>query len=147
MAAVTDEDLAFERSLQDIEINEPAIERGPNTDLRAEKCTHTLLKDIEPDTKPAADMNELLGQIFKAKELGADSVEADPKLIKAYTHKSGYPTDVGYFWFQDCKVWIPGFFDKLKHKDGETVEHRVFGASRLRVQPIMQIAEEKKETK
>lgn len=140
---MTAEDLAFEQSLQEIQIQEPAIERGPNTTLTKEKTSNDLLSNYI-DCQPAKDINELLNQVFLAKQHGADSIEASPELIKTYTLKSGFPSDVGFFFFQDIKVWIPGFHATHSHLESETIEHRVFGHSKNKIQPIMQLDEKAK---
>lgn len=138
MAAVTAEDLAFERELQAMEQDTPEIDPVPaNTTVRVKKEMHNLLSDVMAGIHPAATVNELLALVHMAKEVGADSIEATPELIKQYTLRSGFPSDVGYFWFQDVKVWIPGFLQTHGHLDGETIDKRVFGVRPGDITPIM----------
>lgn len=137
MSAVTAEDLAFERELQKLEAEAPAIEPAPaNTTLKKERVLHTLLSEFM-DVEPAKTVTELTTLVHLAKEHGADSIEAAPELIKQYTLRSGYPSDIGYFWFQDVKVWIPGFMETHGHLDGESIDKRVFGTKPGDITPIM----------
>jgi hypothetical protein len=136
LSAVTAEDLAFERSLQEMESHEPDIERAPSTTLRKERTQNVMLSEYL-NVSPASNVNELLEQAHMAKSHGADSIEATPALIKSYTMASGYPTDVGYFFFQGIKVWIPGFSETHGYLDTQSIDAKVFGKSTIGISPIM----------
>jgi hypothetical protein len=143
-SAITAEDLAFESALQATEATEPDIEPSPNTTLKKEKVNLNLLADHIEDYAPAKTHTDLLEQVHMAKQVGADSIEADPKIIRQLTLKSGYPDDVGYFWFHDVKVWIPGFYETHSEKDKESIETRLFGKSKVGIRPIMDLGEKPK---
>lgn len=103
-----------------------------------------MLSEFIDDYAPAKDHSELLEQVHLAKQFGADSIEADPKIIRQLTLKSGYPSDTGYLWFHDVKVWIPGFEEKVGHLLTQTIEEKVFGHSKVKIQPIMDLGEKPK---
>jgi len=142
-SAVTAEDLEFERQLQAATASEPGIEAGPNTQLRKEKIYPKLLAEHVDDYVPAQTHTDLLEQVHMAKQLGCDSVEADPRIIRQLTLKSGYPDDVGFLWFQDVMVWIPGFYEP----DGDkmSVDAKIFANSKVGgIMPIMDMGEKRK---
>ncbi len=105
--------------------------------LKPERTVNIPLAEFVDDYQPAKDGADLMQQVHLALMHGADSIEATPDLIKTYTHKSGYPSDVGYFWYHNVKVWIPGFLDSHGFMDTQTIDNKVFGKSTLAIQPIM----------
>lgn len=143
LGAITAEDLAFERELQAMtETSEPDIEAGPALlTLKKEKGDLKLLSDFVDDYTPAKDHGELLEQVHMAKEYGADSIEAEPKVIRQLTLKSGYPTETGYLWYHDVKVWIPGMYAKT---DQQSIESKIFGHSKTAIRPVMDLGEKQK---
>lgn len=144
LGAVTAEDLAFERALQESEADAPDIEAGPAVTLKKEKLNLNLLSDHIEDYAPAATHGDLLEQVHLAKEYGADSIEATEKVIRQLTLKSGYPTETGYLWFHDVKVWIPGFYETHAQNDKMTIEAKVFGHSKTPIRPVMDLGEKQK---
>lgn len=145
VGAITAEDLALDRSLEAL-ANEmpPEISEGSSFNLiKKEKTSNEMLAEHVENYHPAQTVNELMEQVHLAKQVGADSIEASPEIIRSYTRKSGYPDDVGFFFFQDIKVWIPGFFDTHSRKERETMEQRLFGHSKIKTQPIMQLDDKK----
>lgn len=103
-----------------------------------------MLSELVDSYTPAITHTDLLEQVHLAKEMGADSIEADPKIVRQLTLKSGYPTDVGYLWYHDVRVWIAGYFDTHRNKDAGSVESRIFGKSKHKIQPIMDIGDKPK---
>lgn len=144
MAAITAEDLAFERALQESAASEPDIEPGPATVLRKERLNLNLLSEHVADYEPAKTHAELTEQVHLAKQYGADSIEATPQVIRQLTLKSGYPDQVGYLWFHDVKVWIPGFYESHAHLDKMSIETKLFGQSKVAIRPIMDLGEKPK---
>lgn len=136
LGAITSEDLEFERKLQETAEDAPDIEQGPNTTLKKEKQFPKLLKEHVENYVPAKTHSDLLEQIHLAKEVGADSIEAEPKIIRQLTLKSGYPEEAGFFFMQDVKVWIPGRYDM--DLDKVNYESKMFAKSRVSgITPIM----------
>lgn len=131
--AVTDEDLALEMELQKMAVElPPEAQEGSNLNLlKKEKIESDLLAEHLENYKPASTVNELLEQVHLAKEVGCDSVEATPQLVKHYCRRH-YPDDVGYFMFHDVKVWIAGFHETHKRFDGLTIEQKLFGHSKVK---------------
>ena len=144
LAAVTAEDLEFERKLQSMEVTGPDIEPGPRTELKKEKAYPLLLSEHVEDYEPAKTHAELIEQVHLAKQYGCDSIEADPKIIRQLTLKSGYPDDVGFFFFQDVRVWIPGFYETHAGNDKLTFEQKIFGKSPISIHPVMDLGEKPK---
>lgn len=138
MSAVTAEDLAFERELERMALEQPPIEAGPAITFKKEIEHRELLSEHVEDYSPASTVNELENQVHMAKELGCDSIEGTPALIKTYC-RSHYPDDVGYFIFKNVKVYIAGFFEqsKSKAKANDSIEQKLFGHSKIVGQPIM----------
>ena len=125
-AAVTDEDMAFDRELERLARNtEPEVsDIDDQPVVRKTIDPYTMLSDFIENYQPAKTPQELEDQIMLAKHHECDSVEATPQLIKYYTKKV---PEVGYFLFRDIKVYIPGFFEQSSKRDKETVEYRNFG--------------------
>lgn len=128
MAAVTAEDLAFERELMALEATTvPEVNEGSNYNiLKKEKSSPEMLSEVVDDYKPAKSLHELRDQVFYAKQMGCDSIEASPEIIKYFT-KPHFPDDVGYFLYDSIKVWIPGFFQTHQHNDSASIESKLFG--------------------
>lgn len=142
-SAITAEDLEFERQLQAAEADMPGIEQGPNTVLRKEKVYPKLLSEHIDDYEPAKTHMDLIEQVHMAKQLGCDSVEATPQVIRQLTLKSGYPDKEGYLWFSDVRVWIPGAYEP----DGDkmSVDAKIFANSKVGgIMPIMDMGEKRK---
>jgi hypothetical protein len=132
MAAITDEDLAFERELQRAAFEEPIIDDpGPATTFKKEADKRELLSEHVEGIEPAKSVNELLSQVHTAKEAGCDSIEATPEVVRYYCRKH-YPDDVGYFIFQDVKVYIAGLHKTKSAQDKLTVEQKLFGGSKTK---------------
>lgn len=137
--------MAFERALQETITDEPkGLEPAPSLNMHAERANYTMLGDLVESYTPAITHTDLLEQVHLAKEMGADSIEADPKIVRQLTLKSGYPTDVGYLWYHDVRVWIAGYFDTHKERDTQTIEQKVFGKSAHKIQPIMDLGDKPK---
>lgn len=126
-AAITDEDLAFERELQRMaEQTPPELVEGSNLNvLTKERPEHGMLSGHVDNYQPAKTLSELRDQAFHAKQLGCNSIEATPDIIRYFT-KPHYPDDVGYFMFSDIKVWIPGFWATHRHFDKMSIEAKLF---------------------
>lgn len=124
-SAITDEDLAFERSLQAAQNDTPPIfnEGASENRLTTERVEHELLGEHVDGYRPASTLSELRDQCFHAKQLGCNSVEATPDIIRYFT-KPHYPDDVGYFMYDSIRVWIPGFWATHAHFDKMSVEAR-----------------------
>lgn len=127
--------------------NEPTLDIEPEpagTVVKREKQVNIMLSEFVEDYEPAKTYTDLDEQVHLAKQFGADSIEADPKLIRQLTLKSGYPSDVGFLCYHDVKVWIPGFTETHGHLLSQTIEEKVFGHSKIKIQPIMDLGEKPK---
>lgn len=107
MSALTEEDLLFEAELQSLHVAQPVPQASKIELVKPEEIVSNFLGDLVKDYVEAKSINELESQVFKAKQLGADSIEASEDLIKYYC-KGEMPTKQGYFHFKDIKVFIPG---------------------------------------
>lgn len=144
LAAITDEDLAFERSLQAMNFEEPNIEADPTPTLRHVREHSELLSDHMEGLRPASTVAELMDQVHLAKQAECDSIEATPAVIKYYCRKDfDAVAKVGYFMFHDIKVHMVGEFERASMADKQTVQQKMFGNSKLdSLAPIM--SEQKK---
>jgi len=124
MSIVTDEDLAFERELQRMESALPPVmsEGVSENKLTKEQLDSDMLADAVENYQPARTINELRDQAFHAKQLGYDSVEASPELIKYFTRGEAYPPAAGYFMFDGIRAWAPGMYEQMRMRDGMSVE-------------------------
>ncbi len=132
MSAITDEDIALDRELEMMSRNStPDFSDVEPPPLKKSIEPYTLLSEYEDDYKPATSLHELDDQVFRAKQNDADSIEADPKIIRYFTKKD-YPDKVGYFIYHDIKVYIAGFFAQSKLREQVTIEQKLFGASKIK---------------
>lgn len=132
-AAITDEDLAFDRELNRIANEEPPVfaeDRNLNV-LTKEKESREMLAEFVEDYHPAATINELMDQVHVAKEVGANCIEATPAIVRHYCRKH-FPEDVGYFMFHDIKVFIAGFWQTHKDNDKMSIDEKLFGKSKAK---------------
>lgn len=132
MAALTEEDLAFDRELDRIANEEPPIfaeDRNMNV-LTKEKESREMLGEFVEDYHPAATVNELMDQVHVAKEVGANCIEATPAIVRHYCRKH-FPDDVGYFMFHDIKVFIAGFWETHKDNDKISIDEKLFGKPKV----------------
>lgn len=130
-AAITDEDLAFDRELDMIARNaEPTVSDIAPPELKKSNEQYTLLSEYVDDYKPASTIHELDNQIFDAVSYGADSILATERIVKHFC-KNAYPDKVGYFIYKNIKVYIEGFFEQSVKRDKESVDFRNFGASKV----------------
>ncbi len=129
--AITDEDRALDRELEMMAKTEaPAVSDVDTTPaIRKSIEPYTMLSSIIDDLSPAKTILELDDQVHRAKMSECDSIECTEQLWKYY-NKNGDPRNVGYFVYRDIKVYKVGFFDQSIKKDKETIEQRLFGASK-----------------
>lgn len=131
-AAITDEDLALDRELEMISRNTAPLNIS-DADIPEVKKTiepYTLISEFIENYKPAETIHELDEQVFQAKQLECDSIEATPNIIR-YFCKKDYPDKVGYFIYHDIKVYIAGFFEQSILREKQTIEQKIFGASKI----------------
>jgi hypothetical protein len=127
-SAITPEDLEFERQLQAMHV-ESVLPRDTAPPLEKEVNDSNFLGDHMDGYTPAKTLNELEQQVFAAKTVGADSIEATEEIIKYYT-RTVYPDDVGYFIFKDIKVFIPGRISGHIETDKQNISEKLRGISR-----------------
>lgn len=130
-AAITEEDLELDRMLERVAAEEPPIPTIDPDEVQAvkkEPDRRELLSDVM-DVQPASTVNELMDQVHLAKEMGCDSVEATPAMVRHYCRRQ-YPDKVGFFMFHDIKVYIAGFFEEAKKRSELTIEDINFGAKK-----------------
>ena len=117
----TAEDRALDYELERMAKEEPLPDIEPaHPEPKPEKLDYRLLSDFVENYKPASTINELMFQVDQAKQIGCDSIEGTPALIRHYCRKV-YPSDVGYFIFHDIKVYIPGYFEESVKRDKRTI--------------------------
>lgn len=132
-AAVTAEDLAFERELQAMANELPPVIDDPDpvgSIVKHEPDRPELLRFAVEDYKPAATDLDLREQIHTAKMNDCDSIEATLPLAKRFCKDPSLET-VGYFVMHDIKVYVEGAYEKAKARDQQTVEQRNFGGSKI----------------
>jgi hypothetical protein len=121
--AITAEDMALDRELDRL-----AQEQGPPPDidpvpagvgLKKESEVRVLLSEFVDDYLPARTITELKDQVYLAKANGCDSVECTLEVGKSIIRDGSLET-VGYFTFQDVKVYIVGSFEKASARDKRT---------------------------
>lgn len=128
-AAIMPEDLEFDRELERMAqadaLPPDVSDREPHREVTREIVKLELLSDAI-DVAPAASDEDLRVQIHQAKMHGCDSIEATLGLCKRYCQD---PTleQVGYFIYHDIKVYITGQVEKVKARDGVSIQERVFG--------------------
>ncbi len=139
LASITDEDIAFERSLQAMDFQEPNVEADPTPMLRHVREHSELLSDHMEGLRPASTVAELMDQVHLAKQADCDSVEATPAVIRYYCRKDfDAVAKVGYFMFHDIKVHLAGEFARASTDDKQTIQQKLFGHSKLTdMAPIM----------
>lgn len=117
-AAITDEDMAFEAAIQRMHVEQaiPAQEEGVPLKLTKEHVETNFLGDMTDNYVPAATINDLEAQVFRAKSVGADAIEASEELVRYFT-RGAYPEKVGYFMYKDIKVFIPGRAREYENPD------------------------------
>lgn len=124
-SAITQEDLAFEASLQRMHVESVLpVERVEK--LEPEATMSNFLGDLMKGYEPAKTLNELEQQVFAAKSRGADSIEASEDIIRYY-NRAHYPKDVGYFIYKNIKVFIPGRFDGYVQTDTQNLNSKLRG--------------------
>lgn len=126
-AAYTDEDAALDRELDRLaRETEPVMAIDPDVPgVKKTKESYALLSDVV-EVKPASTVNELMDQVYRAKEHECDSIYATESMIKHYNRR-GLPTEVGYFMFHDIKVYMEGHFEQSSMRDKQTIQEKVFG--------------------
>lgn len=131
-AAVMPEDLELDRELarmhaaQDIP---PEIsDRAPVREVVRTEEPRELLSKVLTDTLPAGSDQELRDQVHLAKQHGCDSIEAESKVCERFC-RDPLLKSVGYFVFQDIKVFIAGEVDRVSKRDNISIQHKVFGHS------------------
>ncbi len=130
MAAITEEDLELDRELARMATQEPPVSDIDNMPvLKRETQRREMLSDYMDNYSPATTVNELLDQVHQAKEAGCDSIEATPAMVKHYCRKDFkyIQEHTGYFIFDSIKVYIAGEWEKVKDKQNETIQQRLFG--------------------
>lgn len=117
-AAITNEDMEFEASLQRMHISQeiPNQEDGVPLVLTTENLDTHFLGDVVDDYAPAKSIIELEDHVFRAKTMGLDSVEATDEVIRYFTRKD-YPEKTGYFMYKDIRVFITGRASTYKNSD------------------------------
>ena len=75
-----------------------------------------FLGDLVEGYVPAKNINELEAQVFQAKTVGADAIEASEEIIRYFTRKD-YPETQGFFMYKDIRVFIPGRASSFKNRD------------------------------
>jgi hypothetical protein len=118
-AAITAEDLAFEEELQRMNTEPLAFtDEDMSITLTKEKGETGFLGDFVEGYKPAKTLNELTQQAFTAKNHGLSAIEATDDVIRYYTKGSFEQIKkIGYFIFQDIKVFGVGEFKKFVKTD------------------------------
>lgn len=122
IAAITNEDLAFEAELQRLHLSQdiPAQDQGVPLKVTREPSEVMFLGYEVDNYKPAASINELEAQVFSAKTRGCNAIEASEDVIRYYT-RHDYPTKVGYFMFKDIRVFIPGRASTYADQDSKNM--------------------------
>jgi hypothetical protein len=128
-SAIMPEDLEFDRELERMGAQDalpPEIsDREPVRDLTKEVERKELLSSVL-SVMPANTDLELREQVHQAKQHGCDSVEATVELCERFC-RDPQLRHVGYFLFQDIKVYIAGEHQRATARDKQTVEQRMFG--------------------
>jgi hypothetical protein len=124
-AAFRPEYLDVDAKLQELAFDTPEISDPTPSGLKLtqEREKGELLSDYVENYKPASNTQELHEQVFLAKQAGVDSIEGTEALIRHYTRKDfDYIKEkVGYFQFQDIKVYIPGAHAESIQRDRRDV--------------------------
>lgn len=132
MAAITPEDLAIDMQLKAMLLENEMPEISDNVSAKPvtqERHSDCLLSDLLPETKVVMTLNELEHQCALAKQLGADAIEADEKVIRYFTRNSFPETKaVGYFMFKDIKVFLPERFKATRNTDKENMFMSLHGS-------------------
>lgn len=126
-AAYTDEDAALDRELEKQHENTNFSDDAPVVEVKKTKDTVESLRDIVEDYKPATTLAELNEQVHVAKAEGVQAIEATPSLVR-HVFRKDYPhieNVTGYGIYHDVRVYIDGFFAKLKNQDKETIDQRL----------------------
>ncbi len=127
----------LEQASRNEEPQMPIDDEDPGIEVKPLKARHDLLS-MEVEVKPAASLAQLDEQVFHAKQIGCDSVEATKALVKAM-NRVGYEAveKMGFFLYHDIKVFISGSYEDSKKKSSLTMEQALFGNSKIAVTPIM----------
>ncbi len=121
IAAFTDEDAQLEAAIQNMHLSQDmTAETEPVALVTKEVPDSDFLGDLVDDYVPAKNINELESQVFQAKSVGADSIEASEEIIKYFTRKD-YPEKQGFFMYKDVRVFIPGRASGFKNSDKGTL--------------------------
>ena len=120
-SAITAEDLAFEASLQRMHV-ESVIDTKDVVKLTKEVPDTDFLGDMVENYKPASTLNELDQQAFAAAKHGATAIEATEHVIRYYV-KDDFEgvSNVGYFMFNNIRVFIPGKFSSFVQTDKQNI--------------------------
>lgn len=122
-SAITDEDRALDRELEQMSNENPPLAIDPEpagVTAKAEKIIDDHLQDHVENYKPASTINEIMSQVSEAKVSGCDSITATLQLSKYYV-KDGSLDRVGYFMFHDIKVYVDGHREKAMKRDKLTL--------------------------
>lgn len=130
VSAVMPEDLELDRELarmhEQTEILPDISDRAPVREVVRAQDPSEFLKDVLTDTLPASNDQELRDQVHLAKQHGCDAIEAELKVCERFC-RDPLLKSVGYFMFQDIKVFITGEVERVNKRDNISIQHKVFG--------------------
>lgn len=132
-SAYTAEDAELDRRLNSMAADLPPVVSDPDPigGVVARKVIEVrdMLGDVVDDYKPASTDEELRTQVHLAKQEGCDSIEATVPLAKRFCRDPQLET-VGYFIYHNIKVYLEGHFEQTNKRDSQTIEQRLFGATK-----------------
>lgn len=132
-AAYTNEDAELDRHLAALAADLPPPVSDPEPMgagmARKEIERREMLGDVVDGYRPASTDEDLRTQVHLAKQEGCDSIEATVPLAKRFC-RDPQLEKVGYFIYHNIKVYLEGHFEQTKSRDSQTIEQRLFGASK-----------------
>lgn len=129
MPVITDEDYALDREIEALakenEANDVIAKDESDVVVLKPKVEHPdLLSEFVENYKPADSHASLEEQIFKARSVGADSIEAEDVVFK---NLLGRVPDEAYIVYKNIKLYRVGQVEAGVALDSQTMESRLYG--------------------